>query len=505
MHRLFSTSRHLLSSMASDPLRRWRFPLMAAPDPPVRRVSRFPHVSRSMASGSGVGGEEEPVKPDSRPPMPSVKDIMISLGERSQRMRNVENSDITKEFIARHGYGHPANVEEDGRKTIVDVIYGDEEAPRTTVEVTDGKQETWGKWGDILVDTDRRATKGRNVEIMVSDDEENVSWTAEIPHYSVDTVVPLLNILPDSSHRDGSIYRDTHILKKDYRIADRRETCLEAMMLSEPTNCIMRDGACMSHRPQRMLQIFSLKLAKIPVDAGSVELYGYIAARDDLDPLLNYVVNVSRDDPIIVEQGSLINMAPKRGIKLGLNTLIEYDMKIKTGGHEKDDLQLIDGISVLSKMDTKDCSVFTCRIIGDSGAIDISASRLDYAVEATVEVILSEVHGSFNMSLGCFTSDLDEEIQVFDGTIGESGGLGRSVVAVEMGTQMDLKFKVGSEPSGSSEYCCSFEARNHGRTSELIKTDFASISVKVTWSVLPRPWTTVVWSVLPCPCSQPMN
>lgn len=35
---------------------------------------------------------------------------------------------------------------------------------------------------------------------------------------------------------------------------------------------------------------------------GSIELYGYIAARDDLEPLLNYVVNFSRDDPIIVEQ-----------------------------------------------------------------------------------------------------------------------------------------------------------------------------------------------------------
>jgi hypothetical protein len=51
-----------------------------------------------------------------------------------------------------------------------------------------------------------------------------------------------------------------------------------------------------------MLQILSLKVAKIPLDVGKIELYGYIAARDDLEPLLNYVVNVSRDDPIIVEQ-----------------------------------------------------------------------------------------------------------------------------------------------------------------------------------------------------------
>jgi len=31
-------------------------------------------------------------------------------------------------------------------------------------------------------------------------------------------------------------------------------------------------------------------------------LYGYIAARDHVDSLLNYIVNISRDDPITVDQ-----------------------------------------------------------------------------------------------------------------------------------------------------------------------------------------------------------
>ena len=74
------------------------------------------------------------------------------------------------------------------------------------------------------------------------------------------------------------------------------------MMLSDPTDCIICDGTCVLHRAHRMLQIFSLKLAKIPVGAGKVELYGYIAARDELEPFLNYVVNISRDDPFTVEQ-----------------------------------------------------------------------------------------------------------------------------------------------------------------------------------------------------------
>lgn len=90
-------------------------------------------------------------------------------------------------------------------------------------------------------------------------------------------------------------------------------------MLANPTDdCIMADGICIRHRPRRMVQIFSLKLAKIPMDAGSVELYGYIAARDHLDPLLNYVVNISRDDPIVVEQVH-IHTYPQlfQGISLG--------------------------------------------------------------------------------------------------------------------------------------------------------------------------------------------
>jgi hypothetical protein len=78
------------------------------------------------------------------------------------------------------------------------------------------------------------------------------------------------------------------------------------MSLSDPADCVIYDGECMEHVPCCMLQIFSLELAKIPMDGGSVELYGYIAVRDELEPLLNYVVNFSRDEPIIVEQVRMI-------------------------------------------------------------------------------------------------------------------------------------------------------------------------------------------------------
>ena len=80
-------------------------------------------------------------------------------------------------------------------------------------------------------------------------------------------------------------------------------------MLSDPTDCVLRvDGTCMRHPPRPLLQIFSLKLHKVHVDGGLVELYGYIAARDRLDQLLNHVINFSRDDPIIVEQGHICDI-----------------------------------------------------------------------------------------------------------------------------------------------------------------------------------------------------
>lgn len=82
------------------------------------------------------------------------------------------------------------------------------------MDATDGEQETWERWGefgDLLleVDADKRAA--------------NMRQAAAAHRSSVGRVVPL-NRLPHSSHRDGSIYRDTDEWKKDYRIADRTES-----------------------------------------------------------------------------------------------------------------------------------------------------------------------------------------------------------------------------------------------------------------------------------------
>ena len=175
---------------------------------------------------------------------------------------------------------------------------------------------------------------------------------------------------------------------------------------------------------------------------------------------------------------------PKRGIEMMDLTLIEYDMRVKTGKEEKDDLQLIDGASLIGPAGiwNKPC---TMCIPGDYGAVDITLSRLHWAVEATVEVLISEVQSSFALLLGCLTSGLNERIWLFDGAITESCGLKRSVVTVRMDSLIDLKFKIGTLSSISGQHCCSFKAKIHGHDTQEIKTALALISVKVTWSTLP--------------------
>ena len=110
----------------------------------------------------------------------------------------------------------------------------------------------------------------------------------------------------------------------------------------------------------------------------------------------------------MILQGSLIEMTgPKRGIEMQSAVLIEYDLRIKKGEHEVDDLQLIDGISDFSELTTPTCKPFLNRI---DGAVDITLAMLSEAVEATIEVDITQVHGSgFRLLLSSYVGGLERE------------------------------------------------------------------------------------------------
>ncbi|VAH84623.1 unnamed protein product [Triticum turgidum subsp. durum] len=260
------------------------------------------------------------------------------------------------------------------------------------------------------------------------------------------------------------------------------------MMKTEPTDCWPDRARCCVHYTSCMMKIFSLKLARISTNMDSIQLYGYIAVRDCQDQLLNYVINHSRDDPIVMRQGSLIEMTgPKRGISMTSSVLIEFDMRIKKGEQEEDDLQLVDGAADYCNL-TMPCTPFTNRIHGDCGAVDITLAMLYRAVEATIEVDISKLQSGFNLSLSSFVfiRGSPHRIELFRGTIGESCSLRRCVISVTKDTPMHLKLKYGQEGSknGELERCCYFKASIHGRACRQIKLEPASISVKVTWSAV---------------------
>ncbi|KAL6636834.1 hypothetical protein ACP70R_024406 [Stipagrostis hirtigluma subsp. patula] len=308
------------------------------------------------------------------------------------------------------------------------------------------------------------------------------------------------SVFRNSSHRDGAIYKVEEIQwKHDYFdiITNRNETGhnvaggmsqtmarLEPMRFSVARRCKPDPENCRYHSPCTMVQIFPLKLARAHVNTGPVLLYGYLAARDDLDSALNYVFYRTRDDPIIVQQGSPIEITgPKRGILLYSDVLFEFDMRIKIGEQEEDDLQLIDGIIELYEVEMVD-EPTTVRIDGNSGTVYMPVAKISKGVEATVEVVISEVQNGFDFSLSSVVSVgyLPEEFQLFGGYIGESCGLRRFVVAVSLDTLMHLKFKVDQKGSNVAKHCCSFEAKLHGCDTHRIKLEVASISVKVAWS-----------------------
>ncbi|CAL4918905.1 unnamed protein product [Urochloa decumbens] len=294
------------------------------------------------------------------------------------------------------------------------------------------------------------------------------------------------SILKNSSHRDGAIYKGNWEECYLIDIADRKETGSgrEVQQVQpDAVHCYPDQENCICHRSSDMMQIFSLRLAKTPNNSGSAQLYGYVAARDDLDGLLNYVFNRSRDDPIIVQQGSLIEMSgPKRGILMLSDVLIEFDLRIKNGGKEEDDLQLIDGL--IHYDERMWWCPFTERINGNGGAVDMCLTLVNHAVEATIQVDISEVHSAFALSLTSFVSIMGktQEIQLFHGTVGKSCGL-KQCVAVPIDAMLHLKFMAGENGSGSEVvHNCSFNAKLHGCANRQIKLELACISMNVSWS-----------------------
>jgi hypothetical protein len=267
------------------------------------------------------------------------------------------------------------------------------------------------------------------------------------------------------------------------------------MMMSKDPECQPYSRDCKSHEYCNMMQIYWLKLAYISVDSldGPVQLYGYMAARDLLNPRRNYLFNRSRDDPFVVvgDDDWLIQMSgPKRGIEMTSPVLIEFDMRMKTGESEEDDLQLIDGAVLFSDMDPPINMAFTERLSGEGGAVDINLAHLYFAAEATIQVRISEACcGGLSLCLTASGSGLLEKARLFDGIVTEAPcDLDKCVFSVMKRTKLIVVLKIArSDGSDSVHRFGIFNVQKHGDSMVNFRLSFATIQVKVTWSTLDVP------------------
>uniref|UniRef100_A0A0D3HQH4 DNA-directed RNA polymerase n=1 Tax=Oryza barthii TaxID=65489 RepID=A0A0D3HQH4_9ORYZ len=273
-----------------------------------------------------------------------------------------------------------------------------------------------------------------DTEGMMDQEEEEEEEDDQLADVLEDRKHQPADVLEDRKHRDGSIYRGTDYWSIYYRIADTNENYMDCLR-----NCVFNRG------------------------------------RDK-----PFIVNLS--DPFILLSG------PKRGIGMETPALLEYDIRIKRGDGEDDDLQLINGAATISETELPPpyAQAYTRRIAGDYGSVNISLALLHNAIEATMHIQITEVRGSggFDMSMACRVGQIPDEIKLFESVaIAKPCQLNKRFVLaiVKRGILvLDLKVK-RSDASEEEEPVCmlrGLKAKAHGQVILPMIFDCATILVE---------------------------
>ncbi|CAL4891475.1 unnamed protein product [Urochloa decumbens] len=250
-----------------------------------------------------------------------------------------------------------------------------------------------------------------------------------------------------------------------------------------------------------LLQFIDAKIAGYELNRpGRAKIFGFLAARDTIKPLRNYVYNCGIDNCEAVSVKQKTGMArlplisPARVIEMSSRALIEFELHALTEDDTKgDDGPIIEGCTELYNMFESKSFIEHRRLYSERCALDIKYMVLINAVEARVEVKvlrLGAIDGGVNMRLLAKTSGFSEVIRLFRGAAPKPGDTMSFAIAVERRSGFDLYIEgfprdnhtVGRKQVPYSWWKCGFTCSYHRTDEEVAELGvFASVSVKVTW------------------------
>uniref|UniRef100_A0A0D9Y0P3 DUF6598 domain-containing protein n=1 Tax=Leersia perrieri TaxID=77586 RepID=A0A0D9Y0P3_9ORYZ len=296
-----------------------------------------------------------------------------------------------------------------------------------------------------------------------------------------------------------------HWFGSQYRLDDESETNAN----SAGTIDCLNGCRCIS---MNLVQFIDMKISGYRhTQPGRAKIFGFFAARDDMEPLRNYVFRHAIDNYEAVSVKRKTGMAclsltsPARGICITSRVLFEFQLcaRIEDSPGAEDEPKgdtLIEGCTEFTNMFRSESFIKTVRLYGEKCGLDLKFLVLVNAVQATVdfEIIHSPACG-LNLKVYAKTSGFSDVIRLFRGTA-QSGHKISSVVAVVRRSYLDLCIEGSPRDTGLGEKLPSirwehrFGAGFHGVVDEVVKLgEFTTICVKIAWKALdklssPRRW-----------------
>ncbi|CAN6361434.1 unnamed protein product [Urochloa humidicola] len=285
---------------------------------------------------------------------------------------------------------------------------------------------------------------------------------------------------------------EEHVFGSDYNLDDKSD-----LTVSIAGDCL---NGCQCV-PMDLLQFIDANIAGYQLNRpGRAKIFGFVAARDTIEPLRNYVYKCGIDncETVSVKRKTgvarLPLLSPIRVIEMSSRALIEFELHaLAEDDTNGDGGPIIEGCTELYNMFESKSFIEHRRMYSERCALDIKYMVLINAVEARVEVKvlrLGAIDGGVNMRLLAKTSGFSEVIQLFRGAAPEPGDVMSFVIAVETHSGFDLyiegfprdKHTVGQKPVPYSWWKCGFASSYHRTDEEVAELgEFATVSVKVTW------------------------